>query len=147
MTASRIRNTIGKILNIACAGSFLTAVIMNERLNEDPILGSLVVWATLAFWAMSLFWSTSLPFMPHLREFRFLRIPFGMAVIAVLYAMLQIPIWSLMTGRFPPDHFTPKQAHIATAGVLFGMVGPGAPMGVNFFRNLWVKNRKPRMTK
>ena len=141
---SLAKELIGKALNILCAGSFILAVVLNERLNENQLLGSLVVWSILALWAMALFWSTSLPFWPHLRDFPFLRIPYVISLLAVIFAVVQIPIWSLMTGQFPPDDFSSRQAYIVTAGVVFGLVGPGAPAGINFIRNLWDENRKQR---
>ena len=141
---SLTKDLIGKVLNSLCAGSFILAVILNERLNDNELLGCLVVWAILAFLAMALFWSDSLPFWPHLKDFPFLRHPFWVSIFAVLFAVLEIPIWSLMTGQFPPDDFTSQQASIVTAGVLFGMAGPAAPAGINFIRNVWDENRKQR---
>lgn len=78
------------------------------------------------------------------KEVAWLTLPCRIAPVALAFALLQIPIWSLMTRQFPPAHFSNAQAYIATAGVLFGLGGPMAPMLAGIGRRLWEINQGQR---
>jgi hypothetical protein len=125
-------------------GLIAISLVLGEKMNQNQLLGCLLVWGFLVSWAVALFWSASRPFFALRHQFSVLRIPCFVSVIALIFAVIQIPIWSAMTNEFPPYHFSAAQATVTTLGVLFSLLGPGAPGIVVFAQRIWEINKEKR---
>lgn len=124
------------------SGLVFAAYTLGERMNEDQMLGCLLVWALLATWALALFWNASRPYFRLREKIPALKIPCRISVVALILAVIQVPLWVLMTGQFPPDNFSGFQGVVMVAGVLLGGAGPGAPGILIFIRSLKAANRE-----
>jgi drug/metabolite transporter (DMT)-like permease len=143
MTENQTR-WIGRTINCVFFAHVAATIFLGERMNQNQLLGCLVVWGLLASWAAGAFWHGARPFFKLQQEVPWLRVPCRVAPVALTFAVLQIPIWSLMTRQFPPDHFSNTQAYVFTAGVLFGLGGPMAPMLTGIGRRLREINKDQR---
>lgn len=135
---------IGRGLSGLFVVLLVVASALGERMNQNPLLGCLIFWGVLASWAAALFWFASRPYFALRDALPILRIPCVFSVIALGFAALQLPLWSAMTTRFPPDQFSAVQAAVATVGVLFGLAGPGAPGIIVFVQRVWEMNKEQR---
>ena len=135
---------IGRTINGIFFAHVGVTMILGEKMNQNQLLGCLVVWGLFASWAGGAFWHGARPFFKLQKEVTWLKVPCRIAPIALVFAILQVPIWSLMTRQFPPDHFSNTQAYIVTAGVLFGLAGPMAPMLTGIGRRLREINKEQR---
>src|SRR4051812_1364437 len=95
----------------------VTARVLGDRLNRDQMLGCLVVGTFLFVVSLAFFFRGSLPYRSLGVSDASIRRGFQISSVCVVYALVQIPIWCLMTHRFPPDGFTEIQAVIVTAGL------------------------------
>jgi hypothetical protein len=132
----------GTIFLVITVGASIVFSAFGDRMNRDQLFGCLVIWVFFVIWALFAFWFGGLPFFLRRFEDPSLKIPCAVAVISLAFAILQIPIWSLMTRQFPPDHFSSIQALLVTAGVVFSLFGPAAPFVFVLARQIWQVNQE-----
>jgi hypothetical protein len=123
----------------------IAATVLGKRLNSNQMLGCLVVWAFLFVSSLAFFLSCSLPFRSLGVSDPSIRRSFRFSSLCLVYALFQIPIWSLMTRRFPPGELTETQAVIVTAGLVISLFGPATLGIILFFRQIrsHAKGQKP----
>jgi len=117
---------------------------LGDRMNRDQMSGCLVFWTFLVVWASFMFWAGTWPLFARLADEPKARVPFGIGAAALIFAIFQIPMWSLITHRFPPNEFTGTQAVIATVGVVISLFGPAAPVVIGVSKQLWAANLQQR---
>lgn len=133
---------IGRTLCTVFSILAIVVYMPSERMEQDQMLGCLVAWALISSWASALFWHASRPYFPLREKLPALRIPCRISVVALVIAVIQVPLWGVMTGQFPPYNFSGIQVAVVIIGVLFGMVGPGAPGILVFTRSMEAANKE-----
>ncbi len=129
---------------VILVGASVVFSALGDRMNQNQMLGCLVFWAFLMIWASFMFWAGSWPLLPRLATEPQTRVPFALGAGGLLFAIGQIPLWSLLTQRFPPDKFTEGQAVLATGGVVVSLFAPAAPIVIKVTRQLWTVNLEQR---
>lgn len=113
------------LIGIILSASGVFAVL-GDRMNQNQLLGCLAVWAFLIIWAGFMWWVGTWPVVSRLATEPDLKLSFAVGTGALVFAIVQVPLWGLMTHRFPPDNFTAMQGILATMGIVFGLFAPGA---------------------
>ena len=133
-----------RILMGIMIGAGIVFSVLGDRMNQDQLFGCLVFWTFLVVWSSFMFWAGTWPLLSRLVNEPNTRVPFAIGAGALIFAICQIPLWSLMTHRFPPDKFTGTQAVIATVGVVFSLFAPAAPVVIGVSKQLWAANLEQR---
>src|SRR5579871_5421743 len=98
--------------------------LLGDRLNQNQMLGCLFVGAFLILLSFLAFLLGAIPFQPLGASDRVMRWAFVFACFSMVYAVAQIPLWCLITHRFPPGAMSGSQATWATIGVILSLFGP-----------------------
>lgn len=117
---------------------------LGDRMNQNQLLGCLTGWAFLVVWAVFVWWVGTWRVRPRLATEPHFRLWFAVGTGALVFAIVQVPLWGLMTHRFPPDKFTVGQSILATIGVVFGLFAPGAPLVARVLKSIWQTNQEQR---
>lgn len=133
-----------RLLTGIIVGAGIVFSAFGERMNQNQLLGCLVFWAFLVIWASFMFWAGTWPLLPRLAREPQTRLPFAIGAGALIFAIGQIPLWSLMTHRFPPDKFTGTQAVLAAVGIVISLFAPAAPLVIGVSKQLWAANQEQR---
>lgn len=133
-----------RLLTVILVGAGVVFSALGDRMNHNQLLGCLVFWAFLVVWASFMFWAGTWPLLPRLATEPQTRGPFALGAGGLLFAIGQIPLWSLLTHRFPPDKFTEGQAVLATIGIVVSLCAPAAPVVIKVSRQLWAANLEQR---
>ena len=134
-----LRLFVGILLVSGAIFSFL-----GNTMNDNQLLGCLLTWAFLTVWAVFMFWAGSWPLIYRLGTDTHARRLFSLGVAGLAFAILQIPLWSLMTQRFPPDNFTLVQAILASCGAVISLIAPAAPTVIRIMKGIWLINQEQR---
>ncbi|NLB54164.1 MAG: hypothetical protein GX811_00065 [Lentisphaerae bacterium] len=118
--------------------------VFGRQMDENQLFGCLIFWAFFTIWASFLFWVGTWPLVRHLAVDPQAKRQFAVGVAGLLFAIFQIPLWALMTGRFPPDKFTGFQAHLATCGIVISLFAPAAPVVIKVINEIWMFNQEQR---
>lgn len=133
-----------RILTVILVGAGIVFSALGDRMNQNQLLGCLVFWAFLVIWAAFIFWAGTWPLLPRLANEPQTHVPFAVGAGGLVFAICQIPLWSLLTHRFPPDKFTETQAVLATVGVVISLFAPAAPVVSGVSKQLWKANLEQR---
>jgi hypothetical protein len=125
----------------------VTARVLGNRLNRDQLLGCLVVGAFLFMVSLAFFLHGSLPYRSLGVSDASIRRSFLFSWVCVVYALFEIPIWCLITHRFPPDGFTEIQAVIVSAGLVVSLFGSATPWIILLFRQWAATKRQNELLK
>ncbi len=134
------KKLVFRLLMAIMIGAGIVFSALGDRMNRDQMFGYLVFWAFLVIWASFMFWAGTWPLFARLANEPKTRVTFGIGATALAFAICQMPMWSLMTHRFPPDKFTGTQAVIATVGVVISLFAPAAPVVIGVSKQLWAAN-------
>lgn len=114
--------------------------LLGDRMNREPVLGCFVVGSFLFFISLSFFLWGALPYSNLTTTDTTVRSAFRFSLCCVAYSLFQIPLWSILSGRFPPDGFNTYQAIFITTGVTISMFGSPGPFLVMLYRRLKAAN-------
>lgn len=122
--------------------AILAYVVLQRYGSKDQIVGMALFGVLVFLMALFLFLKGTYP---HWRKEdpktqRHVRI----AIACLILSALLIPIWSLMTWRFPPDGFTMITALAATTTLLIAVFGSATPWIHRFVSGLIAINRIQR---
>jgi len=117
-------------------------VLLHRYGSKDQIVGMAMFGALVFLMALFLFLKGTYPHMgkDDPKTKRHVRI----AVACLILSALLIPIWSVMTWRFPPDGFTMTTALAATATLPIAVMGSATPWIHRFVSGLIALNRIQR---
>jgi len=117
---------------------------LGKRIDQDQLLGCLLVWAFMFAASVAFFCRGALKFKDKTATDPGIHHAYHFAVLSLLLSAIQIPLWTIMTGEFPPNHFTEFQAVVVAGGVVVALFGPAAPWFVMFKRAMVVINNQQR---
>ena len=123
---------------------FIFARLLGNKLNQDQLLGCLLFMTLISLVSLALFSFRALPFKSLTQQDLVIKRSFTVAVLSLIFSFLQLPFWILLTGQFPPDHFSKSKALVATIGVVVALFGPAAPSIVMFYRQMAMANKAQR---
>ena len=124
--------------------SYIAINVLGNRLNNNQLLGCLVVGTFMFSISLLAFLFGARPFRALGPSDKTIRRAFIFACLSLAYSVLQIPLWSCMTHQFPPGKMSETQAGLATAGVVISLFGPAAPWIVRFVRFIRERNKEQR---
>jgi hypothetical protein len=120
--------------------------LLGDRMNHDQMLGCLFVGSFLILFSFLAFLLGAIPFRALGAADRVIRWAFVFACFALAYSVAQIPLWCLMTHRFPPATLSSNQATWATIGVILSLFGPAAPLVIRIGRGIGTRDKEQRAT-
>ena len=114
--------TITRLIGALAVGAY---IVLQRYGSIDQLVG-MAMFGTLVFLiALFLFLKATYPHIGKSDPTMARDVRIGIACL-ILSALL-IPLWSLMTWRFPPDGFTMTTAAAATTTLLVAVIGSAAP--------------------
>jgi len=120
---------------------------LGNKVNENQLMGAVLFGALLCSMSGISFYFASFQNRNLFENDTVLRKAYRFAIACFVFSFLQIPIWSVLTGHFPPKGFSGIGALIATIGVVLCLVGPAVPWLFGFLREMNEINKRRNESK
>lgn len=142
--SAKFLTRLSAVVTVLAVALYITGRALGVRLDREQTLGCLVFGAFHFILSLAFFLRGSVPYHALGASDAGIRRGFRFSLACVVFALFQIPIWSLMTRRFPPDGFTDGQSVVVIAGLLVSMFGSATPWIIFFFRYIRAANNRKR---
>lgn len=107
-----------------------------SRLNENQKLGIIAVGALIVAFSTCFLYFGSLRCREYFADDRILKIAFRASIACWIFSFLQIPLWVVLTGQYPPGKFSSTGAVIAMLFLGLSVSGSGMPWIILYRRHL-----------
>lgn len=142
-----MRQWTSKILIVLAATFYIVGMIQGDMLNENQVIGCIWFGVLLLIVSIIFFINGALPLKNEIHTDKSIKLGFYFAVACLILSALEIPLWIIISGQFPPDNFSEMQSVGVAVTVGLSLFGPASPWIIQFRRFLIDTNRKMREEK
>ena len=140
------KNILKSLIAIDLIG-YSIAMLLGEKLDANQVLGSIILEALLFVASLAFFVGAALPYKELTTSDVVLKRAYRFSIFSLILSLLTVPIWSLLSGEFPPGDFGQVSSIVASTILLVALFGPASPWIILWRRWLIETNIKMREQK
>ena len=118
-------------------------MMKGDLLNENQSFGS--IWYAILLFITSLifFINGAVPYKSMISDDKKIKISYYLSITCLILSALELPLWIIISGQFPPSKFSDLQVVIIAITIIFSIFGPASPWIILYRRHLIeIKNKK-----
>ena len=113
--------------SIALTATIVTAIVFRNELNLHPLFGCLVFWSFLLSISIWGHFNVALSFYERFPENRIYLVLYRLSFCAIIIALLTLPVWSIVSGSFPPGNISELGGILLTTAICYTIITPQLP--------------------